>query len=566
MAVEGVTGDEEGLQHPGCPVLDHVHHRVPGVIIIVTVIITTIIANIIFMFQVAVEDDFTGNSSATVSTAHQQQTAISSNFEMNPQQSSASYGHGPGPGFYGQPGHPGFPGPGPGGPGPGQGYPGPMSPYGGAPMSPYANQNQGPANGASGGSMYGNQNNSPLYNNQNQSSSGYPGGGPGSYATGGLAGYYNNHSPTHSTTHQYQSPPPQGMGGMMQLGPARIPQPNMNSPNQNVVTSNQMKTENMDLKPGPGMYSGQPVSQGYSQSSYGYNGYSGRPLVSPRLNISPGGPNHSPREAPPNMSPHPGLYQGGQQASPGPSQVTSFPGQPQPQHPGSYQAQYEAAYFTKAGAQHSPGGERLGYPGGSDADKLSDAQSNAGSVRSGEGPDTPAHSSFCDDSSSNPTLTNLLPKKEAPSDSKPDNDKLSSGADSDIENKFTPKSEPDEIKPEGSYYEELTLKANQTLIDNMNIDSIPELPEIPELKYEVTDEMNRLGHNSQDGDTKPEHKETPPGLSPDCKDGTVGRAPWDEGGEEDGYHENMGGWGHMQGRTSYLVTRTPLRHIKCLNS
>ena len=159
---------------------------ITGVIIIVTVIIT-IIANIIFVFQVAVEDDFTGNSSATtVSTAHQQQTAISSNFEMNPQQSSASYGHGPGPGFYGQPGHTGFPGPGPGGPGPGQGYPGPMSPYGGAPMSPYANQNQGPANGASGaGSMYGNQNNSPLYNNQNQSSSGYPGGGPGNYATGG---------------------------------------------------------------------------------------------------------------------------------------------------------------------------------------------------------------------------------------------------------------------------------------------------------------------------------------------------------------------------------------------
>ena len=100
-------------------------------------------------------------------------------------------------------------------------------------MSPYANQNQGPANGAGGGSMYGNENNSPLYNNQNQSSSGYggaPGGGPGNYTAGaGLTGYYNNHSPTHSSGHQYhQSPPPQTMG-MMQLG-ARIPQPqNMNS-------------------------------------------------------------------------------------------------------------------------------------------------------------------------------------------------------------------------------------------------------------------------------------------------------------------------------------------------
>ena len=557
---------------------------------------------IIFYFQVAVEDDFTnsgpgsGNSSTTASSAaHAHTQSHPNNFEMNPQQSSTSYA----PGFYGQPGA-GFTG--------GTGYQGPMSPYGAGPMSPYSNQGAAPppngAVSAGPGSMYSNQNNSPIYN-QNQSSSYPPSGGAGNYShqTGApgfpssMQSYYNNHSPTD----QYQygpggpppvrlSPPPMGM----MLGSSRIPHPNMNSPNQNVVTgNNQMKTENMDLKTGGGMYShgAAPVSQGYSQSSYGYNGYSamsgpGRPLVSPmsphgRLNISPGGPNLSPREGPPNMSPHPSMYSQ-QQPSPGPGPGSSYPGSIPPGHHGSFQAQY-SEYFSKQsqpGAQHSPlSSGSGGYSGGaggqgpgtkeggqSDGDKLSDAQSNAGSVRSGdqETGDTPAHSSFGDDS--NHTLTNLVPssiKKEtsdgAVGDNKPsdiDIDKLSSSADSDMENKFEIKSEklktePDEIKTEGSSYydqhKDFTLKANQTLIDNMDINSIPELPEIPELKYDDMSEMTRLQQNSQDGDKEGgPHKNTPPGLSPECKDGMV-RDPWNEGGEEDGYHDM--GWGHMQGRT-----------------
>ena len=85
------------------------------------------------------EDDFTSSGPGNNSTAAAH-TISSSNFEMNPQQSS----YGPGPGFYGQPG--GGPGGFPGGPTPGYQAPGPMSPYAGAgpPMSPYSNQNQGP--------------------------------------------------------------------------------------------------------------------------------------------------------------------------------------------------------------------------------------------------------------------------------------------------------------------------------------------------------------------------------------------------------------------------------------
>merc|ERR1719159_73959 len=91
----------------------------------------------------------------------------------------------------------------------------------------------------------------------------------------------------------------------------------------------------MDLKPGSSgnMYSQPaPSSQGYSGPAYGYNGYPAptRPLMSPmsphgRLNISPGGPNLSPREGPPNMSPHPSLYSQ-QQPSPGPGPGSSYPG------------------------------------------------------------------------------------------------------------------------------------------------------------------------------------------------------------------------------------------------
>ena len=107
----------------------------------------------------------------------------------------------------------------------------------------------------------------------------------------------------------------------------------------------------------------------------------------------------------------------------------------------------------------------------------------------------------------------------------------------------------------GSYFDEqkdFTLKANQTLIDNMNMDSIPELPEIPELKYEDMSEMRGLQHP---GDSDAVKKETPPGLSPDLKEGQGLNRGWpgEEGGEnEEGY---MGGWGHSmpgQGRTRRL--------------
>merc|ERR1719305_650861 len=62
--------------------------------------------------------------------------------------------------------------------------------------------------------------------------------------------------------------------------------------------------------------------------------------------------------------------------------------------------------------------------------------------------------------------------------------------------------QPEEPKPEGSYYEEqnkdFTLNANQNIIDNMNLDSIPELPEIPELKYE---DMEMKGNHQQQQQT-----------------------------------------------------------------
>ena len=516
-----------------------------------------------FLLQVAVEDDFTGSqSSVPPANSHQ--------FEMNPQQSSQGPGvasYGPGAFYQGPPGA-SFPGPG-GGPG---AYPGPMSPYGGGPgpMSPYQPPNG--AGGSAAAAMYGNQN-SPLYNQNQSSQSGhFPGSGgpyssqqaPGSFPGGpgpsSMQSYYNNHSPTQQPPGQYTygvgpspvrlSPPPMNMMG---LG-ARIPQPTMNSPNQNnVVTQggNTMKTaeQNLDLNKQQQGYCA-PVTQGFSGPGGGYGGYNGhysqvptRPLVSPmspqhRLNISPGGPNLSPREP---------LYPGGQ-PSPGPG------------YTGGYQAQY-SEYFSKHQSQgHSPlssgsggygGGnskeEKGGYQGdngSTQGDKMSDAQSNAGSVRSSEGGPGGGETPGCEEQNTGPSLTALTSAKEKAAD------KTGAG-DSDIENKFTPKSEPDDsssaaaVKTEpGSYFDEhkdFTLKANQTLIDNMNMDSIPELPEIPELKYEDMSEMRRLG-GQHPGDSEAVKKETPPGLSPDLKEAQgVSRGWGEEGAEtEEGY---MGGWG-----------------------
>ena len=515
------------------------------------------------------EDDFSGNRNTSAAPTS------AAGYQMNP---NHSYG-GPTPGFYGGPGPgPGYP---PGGPG---AYPpphgaGPMSPYGGGgPMSPYSGQGPPPAGQPA---MYGNQN-SPFHN-QNQSSP-YSGPGPGPYpdaSTGGFSSmqtYYNNQSPPSHGQHQFQfsghpggpaphhrplpSPPP--LGALPPLAmpyPARIPHPNINSPNQNThVTGNQIKTENMDLKAGS-LYA--PPSQGYNQSGFGYNGFGGpgagqasRPLMSPG-----GAPNLSPRApGPPSMSPHQNMGSGGlysqQQSSPGnthgqaASQASSFP--PPSQHHQSYNTQYE--YFSKQGgggsAQLQHGSPS--YPGikeetydphrppsfPSDERSLSDVQSNA-SVRS-TGDDTPKHSSFGEDS--NPTqgttITNLVNIKKEPSGdatgdnsltNKPPSDEKQSTGDSD-DKKVTPKSEPEEAKPEGSYFEEqkdFTLKANQNIIDNMNLDSIPELPEIPELKYE---DMNRSPKEEDEGR------------------GPLGRVTMAEfmknPGAEEGYHDQ---WGHMQG-------------------
>merc|ERR1711892_1244071 len=386
--------------------------------------------------MVAVEDDFTSGPGNN--------TAATSAFEMNP-----NHSYGPGSGFYGQPGSAFAPASG----APNHGYP----PHAG-PMSPYANQNQGqpPPNRGQQPSMYGNQN-SP-FNNQNQSSS-YTGPGPGSYNNQSsgfhpqptMQTYYNNHSPTHQFQFggphppplRHPSPPPQGPRGPappmgMMIG-SRIPHPTMNSPNQNVVTGNQIKTENIDLKQGS-MYAA--ASQGYSQSGFGFNGFGGppgsvtgppRPLMSPmsphgRMNLSPGGPpNLSPREGPPNMSPHSGhppmgsnLY-AQHQNSPGNNAISTIASQastfPAPsQHHQSYSSQYE--YFNKQSQpsqmQQSPMSSSSGFGGQKDDltpeqrlgsfpsdDKLSDVQSNA-SVRSGD--------------DSNPTLTNLVSVKKEPSD------------------------------------------------------------------------------------------------------------------------------------------------------
>lgn len=444
-------------------------------------------------------------------------------------------------------------------------------------MSPYHgnNQNQGPPNGASPGTGPGAglysasanqnaQNGSQIYN-QNQSSAGYPGYSPNTatgYTPAPGQSYYNNQSPTHQFHGSYGgpqstvrlSPPPASSMGMM-LG-ARIPHPSINSPNQNNIKTD---TAPADLKPGMSPYHGQPApAQGYnSSSSYGYNGYgTARPLVSPmsphqgRLNISPGGPNLSPRDGPPNMSPHPSLYSHSQpSSSPGPSQVA---------YHGSYQAQYSEYFAKQQPAGHSPG--QAGQPGyqGDNSDKLSDAQSNAGSVRSAETePETgacPGSGSLTDSQPvSDSGLTSLTTVKKE--EDRPETDRQT-GSESDNDNKFTPKSESEDsaVKTEaGSYFEQhkdFTLKANQTLIDG--IDSIPELPEIPELKYEDVSEMNRLHHNSNHNQEDKDHKDTPPGLSPDnlkTEGGGLGRGSWEEGGEEEGFQDNMAGaWPHMQGR------------------
>ena len=451
--------------------------------------------------------------------------------------------------------------------------------------------------------MYANQN-SPFHN-QNQSSP-YSGPGPGPYndqSSGGafpaMQSYYSNQSPpSHgSVAHQFQfaggqqhpahqrplaSPPPHGPARGMPY-PARIPHPNINSPNQNtVVTGNQIKTENMDLKAG-NLYAA--TSQGYNQSGFGYNGFGG-PAQPSRPLVSPGGPpNLSPR-APgaPSMSPHHPLGSNSlysqQQSSPGnnhgpstiaASQASTFPPPPSGHHPG-YSGQYE--YFGKQGGQHGspqyPGVKEETYEPHrppsfpSDERSLSDVQSNASARSTGD--DTPKHSSFGEDS--NPTqgttITNLVNIKKEPSSGDTTGDdlvtsnKLSSSdekqstGDSE-EKKVTPKSEPEEPKPEGSYYEEqnkdFTLNANQNIIDNMNLDSIPELPEIPELKYEDMGGGEMKGNHQQTSQSPNEEEENRGPLGRVTMEEFMKNPNEDSTGSRGGYggHEQ---WGHMQGGLS----------------
>merc|ERR1719266_2631622 len=280
------------------------------------------------------------------------------------------------------------------------------------------------------------------------------------------------------------------------------------------------------------------------------------------------------------MSPHHPLGSNSlysqQQSSPGnnhgptiaASQASSFPPPPSGHHPG-YGGQYE--YFGKQQQQAGQHGHASPqYPGvkeetyephrppsfPSDERSLSDVQSNASARSTGD--DTPKHSSFGDDS--NPTqgttITNLVNIKKEPSGDTPGDDlvtsnKLSSDekqstGDSE-EKKVTPKSEPEEPKPEGSYYEEqnkdFTLNANQNIIDNMNLDSIPELPEIPELKYEDMGEMKGSQQASQSPNEEEENR------------GPLGRVTMEEfmkNPNEDGGRGGYGHdqWGHMQGMES----------------
>ena len=331
------------------------------------------------------------------------------------------------PGFYSQAGA-NF------GQGPGHGFPGSMSPYGGGPMSPYSQgQSQSPTGG---------QQQQPMYGNQNSQYS--QGGGGGAYQGGAGGGqysnppyhpqqpmqnYYNNHSPTHSFPFGSHMPlrhpsPDQGAPrgptaplpmGMGMMG-GRVPQP-LHSPNQ-AHPNHPIKTETMDLK-GGGVgpnYAPPPPQGAYSQTGFGFNGYGGpRPILSPmsphgRLNQSPGGPSLSPREgAGANMSPHSGHPYGGQQASPSnnpistiASQASTFSSQP------PFNAGYNE-YFNKQGppppTQPSPLSQAAGFggaikeevcaPAQADADKFSDAQSNA-SGPSGGG-ETPHHNTFSDE-------------------------------------------------------------------------------------------------------------------------------------------------------------------------
>ena len=414
----------------------------------------------------------------------------------------------------------------------GHGYPGSMSPYGGGPpMSPYnGGQGQSPT-----------QQQQSIYANQNSQ---FTGGGGQSPGAGGyppypphqsMQNYYNNGSPTHSVHYPFgpgqirpggheppRLPAPHPMGLNM-MGGARIPHP-IHSPNQNVTGNNQIKTENVDLKVGGGPH--YPPTQGYNQSAFGFNGYGGgtgngggpRPILSPmsphgRTNISPS--NLSPRDGPPNMSPHPTNLYSNQQSSPGnnaistiASQASTFPHQP-PFTTGGYEyfnkqqppvTQMQPSPLAVGGGYHNKD-ETAGassFPPTTTDDKLSDAQSNA------------SEPSFNAD---NNDVNNLVKKEVISSEHSGDithntsNNKQPGDADQppsikqELDGDVKVKTE----KLEGFNYEDGKegnaggYGGNSTaggMMEGghaaaMNLDSIPELPDIPDLKYEDIGAMNR---------------------------------------------------------------------------
>ena len=377
--------------------------------------------------------------------------------EMNPNhgyppggfysQTGANFGQGPGHGF------PGSMSPYGGGPmspySQGQGQSPTSGGGGGQQQQPmYGNQNaqysqQGASSGGGGGGAYpggsaggaGQFSNQPYhpqqpmqnyYNNHSPPTHGFPFGG------GGGAGHLGQRHPSPDPSGGPRAPGGPGPLGMRMIG-GRVPQP-LHSPNQQTGPHLPIKTETMDLKAAGGGYA--PPPQGaYSQAAgFGYNGFGGggggtggpRPILSPmsphgRLNQSPGGggPSLSPREGA-GMSPHAGHpYGGGGQASPSnnpistiASQASTFSSQPPfnagyneyfnkqggpppPPPPGAALPSPQAASFG-GGVKEEPGTAPAAGGFNNDADKQSDAQSNA-SVPSTNGGDTPQHNTTSDE-------------------------------------------------------------------------------------------------------------------------------------------------------------------------
>ena len=168
-------------------------------------------------------------------------------------------------------------------------------------------------------------------------------------------------------------------------------------------------------------------------------------------------------------------------------------------------------------------------------DKLSDVQSNA-SARSGGG-STPQHSE-------EHALVNI--KKETNSELSGDNnpgEHVENGKGGGEDGSSKIKTET----LEGFNYEEAPTSkgyptpSNQALLENMNLDSIPEVPDIPELKYE--DVMDRRHMPVKQGDAQKQP------LSPqEGEEGGMGNHGMEymEDNKEEGYSDPMNG--HMQGR------------------